>query len=91
MERLARYCWSLAVGIVGFFAGMLVLARFHTFENWQVGLSGLATALLFAIPTYVAVSRVAATADRRGVQLLSFAGALFLFGSSIIYVSAAFH
>jgi hypothetical protein len=91
MERLARYCWTLAVGIIGFFVGMLVLARFHTFENWQVGLSGLVTALLFAIPTYIAISRVAATADRRGVQMLSFAGALFFFGSFAIYVSATFH
>ena len=77
MRKLATFCWSLSVGAVGFFVGLIFLGSYHTFDNWQVVLGGFIVALVLAVPTGYSVSRVSATASPADAKLLAIAGMLF--------------
>jgi len=91
LNRLATLTWSVAVGLVGFFVGLIFLGGFHTFDNWQVGLAGFVSALALAIPTAIAISRVAATAARGAGQWLAGAGMLFFAATLFVYARIVFH
>lgn len=91
MNRLATYAWSLSTGLLGYFIGFGLLARYHTYDNWQIGLAGFAGALALAVPTAISVSQLCAAAPKWAVRLFACTGLAILVVMLWVWSLMTFH